>query len=330
MRILIIACVLSWAGLAAHGSGGALSAYQNMMNARYLGKRVYWLHKTPNSRSIPLSAVISKVLIPEINDDNIGLGNSRRIKFEVRAGDELQPSQSHPVREHAPRLDESVPTDGLGMPRVRRHYDDAEGGRWELSFHDDADAIFYYDSGEVAYTIDISDVIQQGFLVSTRAYRHKRSDGIEVTSSMLDARVHFQREISMLTDPPQTSLEHYVGTVIGLAPPSVDGGGWRLRVNQLSEASDLAAPIVHDPSETLTIKAGDIIGQLDSPSRTVGRLLTYGYKNGAMVKGRIVGIYDSGYWELLNYERLDTEGVVEPYLYLIHDDDLTGAVAYAE
>ena len=142
MGMLIIACIWSWAGLAAHGSSGGLSAYQNMMNARYLGKRVYWLHKKPNGSSIPLSAVISKVLIPEINNDSIGLGNSRRITFEVRAGDEFEPSLSQPVREHVPQLDDSIQTDEYGQPRIRRYYDDEEGGRWALSFHDDSDEFF--------------------------------------------------------------------------------------------------------------------------------------------------------------------------------------------
>ena len=320
MRILIIACALSWVGLA-QGSSGALSAYQSMMNARYLGKRVYWLHKTPNASTIPLSAVITKVIIPEINDDNIGSGNTRRIKFEVRAGEEYDFSLPQPVRSHKPRIDRSIQTDEYGQPRIRRYYDDEEGGRWSLSFHDDADAIFYYDAGNVAYTIDIEDVIQQGFLVSKQFYRHKMPDDGEGvggigTNTMFDGRVHFQ-----------SSSEHYAGTVIGLAPPSVDGGGWQLRVKQLSVAGDLNEPRVLDPNETLIIKDGDIVGELASPTPIVGKLMHYGYQRSALVRGRIVGIYDSDYWEFLNYERIGTDGVVEPYLYLIKDNDLTGAVA---
>ena len=76
-------------------------------------------------------------------------------------------------------------------------------------------------------------------------------------------------------------------------------------------------------------EARDIVGRLEEPSRIVGRIMHYGYQGGSTVAGRVLGIYDSGYWEMLNYTRLETglEQVVEPYLFLIHDDDMTGTKA---
>ena len=112
MRWLAMLMVL-FVSFVARGSSGTLSAYKGIMDARYLGKRVYWLQQTPRGGDVLLSAVITKVLIPDINDDTIGQGNTRRIKFEVRAGDEYEPSLSQPVRAHDPRLDESIQTDEI-------------------------------------------------------------------------------------------------------------------------------------------------------------------------------------------------------------------------
>ena len=126
-------------------------------------------------------------------------------------------------------------------------------------------------------------------MVSRRAYSHKR-DGVTVITPRLDARVHFFQLTSFST------AEHYTGTVIGLAPPSALGGSWRLRINQLSAAGALANPRVFSPNETITVEAGDIVGQLKLPSRKVGRMLTYGYKDSPTVRGSVVGIYTSGYW----------------------------------
>ena len=41
------------------------------------------------------------------------------------------------------------------MPRIRRYYDDEEGGIWGLEGVDDEDVFSYYDVGNVGYTIDI-------------------------------------------------------------------------------------------------------------------------------------------------------------------------------
>ncbi len=328
---LVAALVSLLVGAVAHGRG-VPQAYKSIVDARYIGKRVYWLQAASDGSEVPLSAVIGKVLIPEVNDDTIAQGNASRMKFVVYSGQEYRPNQLSSFREHAPRFDKSITR--YGFRAHRRDEEKGLWGAWQVGRVQDEEVFYRYDKGKVGYTIDVADVIPQGFMLNrTNTVGMGELQGMSARH-LLDVRVHFQQPSSSSTP------EHYAGMVAGLARPSEPGRPWRLRVNQLSAASALDAPRVFAPNETLLIEDSDIVGQQAPLSHDIGAVLTYGHRGSragrmshigdsnytgvemSTVTGRVLSTYSSGYWEMLNYTRVGMEGVIEPYLYLIDRDDL--------
>ena len=355
----------------AHGSSGALSVYESVISSRYLGTSAYWGM---------LTAVITRVIVPEINDDTIGEPSSRHVKFEVRSvWDGTSGEHLPPAFPHGPRLIKEEPSsDELGMPQIKSNYDDEAGAWWSTM---GTSFVFkLLDDGKIGYTIDGSEIIPEGFMVGKQIRFHLSESSETYTGSVIDLNPGYEGNTMLWFRPkigynsfvesenveaviregyevgervnfvvasssrlpsdnhsipqyrlPAFEYHMYTGTVVKI---SEGNGALQLTLNQLNRDVGTAPGTTvpsFDPEATLTIEAKDVSGRLDLLSPEIaGRMFTFRFNDSAPVRGRLLATYDSGYWEFLNYERTDTEGVVEPYLYLVHKNELTDVVAHVE
>ena len=281
MKLLMMG--LLTVSFAAQGNRGGMSVYEGVVNSIYLGKQVYWT----TAEGTPLTAIITKVIIPEIND-KIGSHRGRRIEFEVRAELEMPSAipenQPVPVHSHEPSLQ------SVSNPSFPAEREDEDGGQWVLVNN------FYQLTEGRGYTISSARVIRAGF--------------------MIDKRVHFSME-------EQGEEVDYAGEVTGLVPSI--SGRWSLSINKLSAGFvPDGLPTVFEPNEVKIASVEAVKGQMQlPPTRPQERITPYIVRSMNMnIWGLVVATYSSDYWEFLNYTRSGTEDVVEPYLFLVHNNDI--------